>query len=72
MRREAISMKEFTVVINKRDSSYIARCMELGIACQGETEEEAKAGLIEAVEAYMESYKNLARAKEAKPKPASL
>jgi len=64
-------MKEFTVVISKRDKCYIARCMELGIACQGETEEEAKAGLVEAVEAYLESYKNLVRAKESKPKSAS-
>ncbi len=65
-------MKEFTVVISKREKCYIARCMELGIACQGETEEEAKAGLIEAVEAYLESFKSQARPKEAKPKPASL
>ena len=65
-------MKEFNVVVCKRDKCYIARCMELGIACQGETEEEAKAGLIEALEAYLESYKNQARTKEAKPKPASL
>ncbi|MDD5224125.1 MAG: type II toxin-antitoxin system HicB family antitoxin [bacterium] len=65
-------MKEFNVVVIKRDRCYIARCMELGIACQGETEEEAKAGLIEAVEAYLESYNNQARVKEAKPKPASI
>jgi predicted RNase H-like HicB family nuclease len=65
-------MKEFNVVVTRKDKSFIARCMELGIACQGETEEEAKAGLIEAVEAYLESYKNQVRAKEVKPKPASL
>jgi predicted RNase H-like HicB family nuclease len=65
-------MKEFNVVVIRKDKSFIARCMELGIACQGDTEEEAKNGLVEAVEVYLESFKIRTRTKESKPKPASL
>ena len=66
-------MKEFNVVIIKREKGYIARCMELGIACRGETEAEAKAGLVEAVEALLESYRDQAKTEgtKTKTKPAS-
>ena len=48
-------MKQFSAVIIKGERGYIARCMELNIASQGETSEEARAGLHEAVQVYFES-----------------
>ena len=43
-------MKQFTAAVFKRDHSYVARCMELGIVSQGESPEEAQEGLREVVE----------------------
>ena len=41
---------ELTAVIEKEDNVYISLCPELDIASQGETPEEAKSNLIEALE----------------------
>lgn len=43
-------MREFSAAVFKRENSYVARCMELGIVSQGATAEEAQEGLREAVE----------------------
>ncbi len=48
--------KKFNAVITKEERWYIARCVELGVVSQGETIEEAKANLKEAVELYLESF----------------
>lgn len=48
-------MKHFTAVILRSANGYIARCMQLGIACLGNTPEEAQAGLQEAIEVYVRS-----------------
>lgn len=37
-------MRHFIAVIQRVKTSYIARCMELGIAGQGDTPEEAREG----------------------------
>ncbi|MBS0619051.1 MAG: type II toxin-antitoxin system HicB family antitoxin [Spirochaetes bacterium] len=44
-----------TAIIEKEDDMYVALCPELDIASQGETIEEAKANLSEAVSLFLES-----------------
>lgn len=45
---------KFTTSIHKEGKWYVARCLELGVASQGLTIEEAQANLKEAVELYLE------------------
>ncbi len=42
-------------VIVKEDDGYYSLCLDVDVASQGDTVEEAKAMLIEAVELYLES-----------------
>jgi len=44
-----------TCVIEREDDMYVSLCPELDIASQGDTIEQARANLIEAVEAFLES-----------------
>ena len=44
----------FTGVIVKEDQTYSSLCLELDVASQGDTPEEAKAMLLEAVTLYLE------------------
>ncbi len=46
--------KFLTVILNKEDDMYVALCLELDIASQGRTVEEAKRNLSEAVELFFE------------------
>jgi len=46
----------FTAVITKEDKWYVALCIELGVVSQGQTIEEAKKNLKEAVELYIENF----------------
>jgi len=46
----------FNAVITKEENWYVALCIELGIASQGQTIEDAKKNLKEAVELYIESF----------------
>lgn len=46
---------EFTAVIEKEENMYVSLCPELDIASQGETLEEAKSNLIEAIELFFET-----------------
>lgn len=46
---------ELTAVIEKEDNMYISLCPELDIASQGETQDEAKSNLVEAIELFYES-----------------
>lgn len=45
---------EFSTTIFKEGDWYVAQAIELGVASQGKTREEAKQNLIEAVELYLE------------------
>lgn len=45
----------FTASIWQEDNWFIAQCLEVDIASQGESEEEALANLTEALELYFES-----------------
>ena len=46
--------RSLTAVIRKEDGGYCALCPELDVASQGDTIEEAKANLKEAVELFLE------------------
>ena len=46
--------RNFTAVIEKEDDMYIALCPEIDVASQGDTIEEAKANLKEAIELLFE------------------
>ena len=47
--------QKFTVIIEKEDNGYVSLCPELDIASQGDTIEEAKDNLKEAIELFLES-----------------
>ncbi len=46
----------FTAVITKEENWYVALCIGLGVVSQGQTIEDAKKNLKEAVELYIESF----------------
>ena len=48
-------LHQFTAVIEREDNMYVALCPELDIASQGETVEEARANLKEAIEMFFET-----------------
>jgi predicted RNase H-like HicB family nuclease len=47
--------RSFTALIEHEPGGYVALCPELDVASQGETVEEAKANLIEAIELFLET-----------------
>ncbi|MBJ7901078.1 MAG: type II toxin-antitoxin system HicB family antitoxin [Cyanobacteria bacterium RI_101] len=46
----------FTVILYKEDDMYVAECPEVGTVDQGETIEQAIAGLKEATRLYLEEF----------------
>ena len=50
--------KQLTAIIHKEDNEYVSLCPELDIASQGETIEEAKHNIKEAVELFFECASN--------------
>ena len=46
--------QRFTVIIEKEDNGYVSLCPELDIASQGDTIEESKDNLKEAIELFLE------------------
>lgn len=46
--------EQFTAIIEKEDNDYVALCPELDVASQGETVEEARRNLREAIELFFE------------------
>ncbi len=48
--------RSFTVIIHKEDDIYVAECPEVGTVDQGETIEQAIAGLREATRLYLEAF----------------
>jgi predicted RNase H-like HicB family nuclease len=48
--------RSFTVIVHKEDDMYIAECPEVGTVDQGETIEQAIAGLREATRLYLEEF----------------
>jgi predicted RNase H-like HicB family nuclease len=51
-----MKIRTFTVIIHKEDETYIAECPEVGTVDQGDTIEQAIAGLEEATRLYLESF----------------
>jgi predicted RNase H-like HicB family nuclease len=47
--------RRLTAVIEREESGYVALCPELDIASQGETIEEARANLVEALTLFFET-----------------
>jgi predicted RNase H-like HicB family nuclease len=47
--------RELTAIIQKEGNSYVSLCPELDVASQGDTIEEARANLIEALELFFET-----------------
>ncbi len=48
-------LKQMTVIIEREGSGYVSLCPELDIASQGDSVEEARANLKEAVELFFET-----------------
>lgn len=46
--------RQLTAIIEREDELYVALCPELDIASQGETVEEARSNLIEALELFFQ------------------
>ena len=44
----------FTVSLVREDDAYVAQCLEIDVASQGESEQEALANLREALELYFD------------------
>ena len=51
---DTMDSMEFTAAITHEDPWYVARCLDVEVASQGETAEEALANLKEALELYFE------------------
>jgi predicted RNase H-like HicB family nuclease len=49
------NLRQFTAFIEREESSYVALCPELDIASQGNTVEEARRNLKEAIELFFEA-----------------
>ena len=47
--------RQFTAIIEREDDGYVALCPELDIASQGDTIEEARSNLLEALELFLET-----------------
>ena len=56
LRLEQVRSRSFTVILYKEGDMYIAECPEVGTADQGETIEQAIAGLKEATRLYLEEF----------------
>jgi predicted RNase H-like HicB family nuclease len=46
--------RQFTAIINREENGYVSLCPELDIASQGNTVEEARNNLVEALELFFE------------------
>jgi predicted RNase H-like HicB family nuclease len=49
-------VKTFLVAFTQEEKFFVVRCPELGVTSQGETLDEAKANIKEAIELYIESF----------------
>jgi predicted RNase H-like HicB family nuclease len=50
-----MTFRHFTAIIEREDDWYVALCPELDIASQGQSVEEARYNLIEALELFFET-----------------
>jgi len=47
--------RQFTAIIERDEETFVALCPELDIASQGESEDEARQNLVEAIELFFET-----------------
>lgn len=47
--------RRFTAIIQREDDGFVSLCPEVDVASQGETVEQARANLGEALEAFLET-----------------
>jgi predicted RNase H-like HicB family nuclease len=47
-------IQQFTAIIEREENGYVSLCPELDIASQGDTVEEARNNLVEAIELFFE------------------
>ena len=50
-----MSVQNYTALLQREDDAYVAICPELDVASQGDTVEEARDNLREAVELFLET-----------------
>ena len=50
-----MNFQKFTAIIERENDGYVSLCPELDIASQGDSVEEAKANLPEAIELFLET-----------------
>lgn len=50
-----MGLRHFTAIIERDDDWYVALCPELDIASQGQTVEEARDNLVEALQLFLET-----------------
>ena len=50
-----MATRTFTALVQREDDGWVALCPELDVASQGQTVEEARANLREAVELFLET-----------------
>lgn len=55
LKMEMSGVRQFTAVIERESSGYSALCPELDVASQGNTIEEARSNLIEALALFLET-----------------
>lgn len=48
-------MQQLTAIIEREDDGYVALCPELDIASQGDTVEQARSNLVEALQLFFET-----------------
>ena len=53
--KEMQNIQQFTAIIEREDDQYVALCPELDIASQGDSVEEARKNLKEALELFFET-----------------
>jgi len=61
-------MKQIHAIVWKEDNLYVAKALEVEVASQGESEEEALANLKEALELYFEDNRDIELAEVKQPK----
>ena len=61
---------DFHILVEREDDLYLALCLELDAASQGETIQEAKRNIREAIELYLESVVEAGEEEDFIPRPA--
>lgn len=55
MEKQANTVLQLTAIIEREDDGYVSTCPELDIVSQGDTVQEARMNLLEAVEGFFEA-----------------